>query len=508
MPVQLDTTPLWSDATPSAFPKLDRDHHTDVLIVGGGITGLTAAYLLTAAGRRVVLVERQRLARVDTGHTSAHLTMVTDVPLRDLVRRFGRDHAQAVWDAGLAAVWQIERAARAEDIDCDFARTAGYLHAPSPRTAQPAGSVEDFEEDARVASDLGFDAAFVEDVPLAGGAGVRYDNQARFHPGKYLAGLARAIVSRGGEIFEHSSADEFSGKPLGATVNGHTVTCDDIVLATHTPLMGNTGLARASLFQTKLALYTSYVVAARVAKHRAPDVLLWDTGDPYRYYRVEPRHNYDVVIYGGEDHKTGQVQDPAARFDRLEHDLSVLVPGAEVTNRWSGQVIETPDGLPYIGDTANHQFAATGFSGNGMTFGTLGGMMAAERILGLASPWRDLFDPSRSIVRGGIWNYLAENKDYPYYRVRDWFAGADSRTLRGIARGHGRVVEHGGEQVAASRSDAGELTMCSAICTHMGCLVAWNGAERTWDCPCHGSRFKPEGAVVAGPAESPLERKR
>jgi glycine/D-amino acid oxidase-like deaminating enzyme/nitrite reductase/ring-hydroxylating ferredoxin subunit len=503
MPVQLDTTPLWSDVHPPLFSKLGGDLRVEVLVIGGGITGLTAAYLLALEGKSVAVVERGRCARVDTGHTSAHVTMVTDLSLGELASTFGRDHAQAVWDAGLAAMSHIDSAIRREAIDCDFAWVPGYLHAPG---GEPDGHRKMFEDEASLAADLGFDARFVDFVPVVGGPGVCYENQARFHPGKYLAGLARAIVARGGRIFEHSAAGTFVENPRTVAVNGRHVRCDEVVIATHNPLTGTTSVAESTLFQTKLALYTSCVVAGRVPKGTVPDILLWGTDDPYHYFRIEPHAHQDVVIYGGEDRKTGQADDGRERFERLEKGLAALVPGAEVTHRWSGQVIETPDGLPYIGDTAPHQFAATGFSGNGMTFGTLAGVMAVDRILGLKNPWSGLFSPSRSIVRGGVWDYIRENKDYPYYKVRDWFAGAEGKSLRGVPRGAGKIVEHNGEQVAAYRDEDGELTLCSAICTHMGCLVDWNSAERTWDCPCHGSRFKTTGAVIAGPAESPLER--
>jgi Rieske Fe-S protein len=209
------------------------------------------------------------------------------------------------------------------------------------------------------------------------------------------------------------------------------------------------------------------------------------------------------VIFGGEDHKTGQATDTPACYAALEASLTRLVPDIEVTHRWSGQVIETNDGLPYIGETSAHQFAATGFSGNGMTFGTLAGMMARDAALGRSNPWRDLFDIDRKTLRGGTWDYLKENKDYLYYLVRDRFA-ASEKSLRAVPRGEGRLVELNGEQVAAYRDPKGVVTLRSAVCTHMGCHVAWNGAERTWDCPCHGSRFKPDGDVLAGPAESPL----
>jgi len=288
------------------------------------------------------------------------------------------------------------------------------------------------------------------------------------------------------------------------TSKGHTITCQNIVLATHTPLVGNAGLVGATLFQTKLALYTSYVVAARVEKGRLPDALFWDTADPYHYLRLEQHRDHDVVIFGGEDHKTGQASDTNACFDRLERTLASIAGDVEVTHRWSGQVIETPDGLPYIGETAARQFAGTGFAGNGMTFGTLTAMMAADRIAGRRNPWSDLFDPARKKVFGAVWDYLTENKDYPYYLIRDRFAGAEARSTREVPRGAGRIVEIDGQKAAVYRDGRGGVTKRSAVCTHMACIVDWNDAEQTWDCPCHGSRFKTDGSVIAGPAESPL----
>jgi glycine/D-amino acid oxidase-like deaminating enzyme/nitrite reductase/ring-hydroxylating ferredoxin subunit len=486
------------------FPKLEQDQRVDVLVVGGGITGLTAAYLLTKAGLGVAVIERDRCAQVDSGHTTAHLTVVTDERLGDLVSRFGRDHAQAVWDAGLAAISQIDEIIRAQAIDCRFAWVDGYLHIPRDEVTRP--EVAKAEKEADLAADMGFDATFMDDIPLMSVPGIRFDGQARFHPRHYLAGLAHAIRAAGGEIYEHSAAEEFSsGDQISVKVNGRTIRCGHLVIATHNPLIGTAGLVSATTFQTKLALYTSYVAAGRVEHGTVPDALFWDTADPYHYLRLDPHRDFDVVVFGGEDHKTGQVKSTADCYARLERKLLELLPSADITHHWSGQVIETPDGLPYIGWMAERQYAATGFGGNGMTFGTLGGMMATDAILGRTNPWVDLFDPSRKAVRHGAWEYIKENADYPYYLIRDRFAGAEGRSLRAVKRGTGRVIERAGKKIAAYRDENGVTTLRSATCTHMGCIVGWNDAERTWDCPCHGSRFTPTGRVLAGPAESPLE---
>jgi glycine/D-amino acid oxidase-like deaminating enzyme/nitrite reductase/ring-hydroxylating ferredoxin subunit len=503
MPTKMHTTtPYWSaSATFTRFPKLAQDVVADVVIVGGGVTGLSAAYLLAKAGKRVVVLERDRCAGVDTGHTSAHLTMVTDVRLGELVKRFGRNHAQAVWDAGLAAIAMIDEVVREHAIDAGFEWINGYLHAPPDDDA--GHSSEALREDAELASDLGFDAEYVETVPLIDRCGIRFTDQARIQPRAYLAGVANAIVALGGRIYEHSSADEFCDSPRAVKVAGHTARCEDLVIATHNPLVGLSGLAGATLFQTKLALYTSYVIAGRAPKG-VPDALWWDTDDPYHYLRVEPHRDHDVVIFGGEDHKTGQHDDTEACYRRLEDRVRAIVPRVDLTHRWSGQVIETADGLPYIGRSAEHQYAATGYSGNGLTFGTLAAMMISDAILERSNPWTELFDPNRKALTRGLWDYLKENVDYPYYMIRDRFAGVEAKSLRAVRRGEGKLIERNGAKVAAYRDRNGAVTLRSAICTHMGCAVDWNTAERTWDCPCHGSRFKPNGDVISGPAESPL----
>ncbi len=502
----VETTSYWTDsASIPRYPALDRNLDVDVVVVGAGITGLTAAYLLKKAGRRVAVLERRRVGGVDTMMTTAHVTCVTDLDLSELVKNFGRDHAQAAWDAGLAAIAQIDTIVSDEEIDCGWTWVEGVKHVPAGQDA--AKVVERLQEEARLASELGFEARYVEKAPFVNRPGAVFGGQARIHPRKYLAALAAAVDGDGSFVFEESGVDEVVDEPLGVKARGHSVGCQYVVLATHTPLMGKTNLASATLLQTKLYLYTSYVVGGTVAKGTLPDLLYWDTADPYHYLRIDAQPDHDVVIFGGEDHKTGQVEDTEACFAKLEAAAKALIPGLELTHRWSGQVVETNDGLPFIGETSSRQFAGTGYAGNGTTFGTLAGMMAADAALGLKNPWAELFDVGRTKVRGGAWDYIKENVDYPYYMVRDRLVGPEATSLRELARGEGKIVEVKGERVAAYRADNGRITTLSPICTHMGCQVDWNTAERTWDCPCHGSRFTAIGEVLSGPAETPLERK-
>ena len=252
--------------------------------------------------------------------------MVTDDRLSDLVQRFGRTHAQAAWDAGLAAITQIDQIVREHEIDCDFTWVDGYLHAPHGGTNDASGEPEAFHEEAVLANELGFDAAFVQEVPWSGKPGIHFAGQARFHPRRYLAGLARAIRASGGTIYEHSRVEECSEEPFGVKANGCLVRYQDIVMASHNPLVGVAGTTSAAIFQTKLALYSSYVIAGRVPPETVPDALFWDTSNPYRYLRVERHRDFDFLIYGGEDHKTGQMSQTNACYERLERDLMAKVP--------------------------------------------------------------------------------------------------------------------------------------------------------------------------------------
>jgi len=499
----MDTTPYWlASAKTKPFPASDKAISVDVLVVGGGITGITTAYLLTKSGMSVGLAERARIGRIDTGHTTAHLTAVTDVELHKLVEDFGRDDAQAVWDAGAAAIDQIEEIVTHEKIECEFVRVPGFLHVPIAGNGKE--TPQKLREDARLANEFGFDATYEDSIPFMNRPGVRFANQAKFHPINYLATLAARIPAANSYVWEESEPSEFDAKKRRAKINGHWVNYGALVLATHNPLMGESGLFGSMMFQTKLSLYTSYAIGARVPRGSIPIASFWDTNDPYLYLRVDQREADHYAILGGEDHKTGQVVDTQLCYEKLQRSLGKIAPDAKIDHRWSGQVIETNDGLPFIGESDPGQFIATGFSGNGMTFGTLAAMMASDWVAQKKNPWRDLFDPSRKKLKGGTWDYVKENADYPYYLMKSRFAASEGDSLGSVGKNEGKILKIKGKKMAVFRDAEGRVTKCSAVCTHMGCIVRWNPAERTWDCPCHGSRFKTDGAVISGPAETPL----
>jgi glycine/D-amino acid oxidase-like deaminating enzyme/nitrite reductase/ring-hydroxylating ferredoxin subunit len=497
------TSSYWIDSCPlPAYPKLNRNLEVDVIVIGAGITGITAAYLAKRAGKTVALIDRARCATVDTGHTTAHLTAVTDLRLRQIAHTFGRDAARATWDAGMAAIDEIVNSIRREEIQCDFHWLRGYLHAPL-RAPDPK-RIEELESEAALARELGIESEYLPAIPFFEVPGIKFSHQAIFHPRKYLRALVRRIPGEGSQVCEETSADEITDDPLTVKCGSHRIRGRHLVLATHTPLQGVTGTMSALLFQTKLALYTSYAIGGSVPKGRFPIASFWDNGDPYDYLRVEPGEARDYLIFGGEDHKTGQLADTEEPWRKLEARLHTYAPEVKIEHRWSGQVIETNDGLPFIGETASNQFAATGFSGNGMTFGTLGAMMAVDKILGRSNPWAELFAIDRKKVLGGTWNYITENSDYPYHLVRDALARSAGDSTAVLSRGEGKILKLNGRKVAAYRDDDGKVTLCSPVCTHLKCIVGWNPVEKTWDCPCHGSRFQPTGAVISGPAEEPL----
>jgi glycine/D-amino acid oxidase-like deaminating enzyme/nitrite reductase/ring-hydroxylating ferredoxin subunit len=499
----MKNVPVWIDDTPiRKFRKLQKNIRADILVVGAGVTGITAAYLLKKAGLTVALIDRDRVASTDTGHTTAHLTYVTDVQLQQLVRNFGNDHAQAAWDAGAAAIDEIERIVEEEGIECEFARVPAYLHARVGASSKNEAS--SLKKEADVAAKRGFDAAYLDSAPYFNLPAVRFANQAKFHPRKYLRSLVAKVAGNGSHVFEKSAASEFDAKKGRVKVNRNWISFDRVVMATNNPLVGRASIVGATLLQTKLSLYTSYAFGARVPIGTIPEALFWDTREPYDYLRVDKRSGFDYVVFGGEDHKTGQKRNTKRAFARLLARLKKIIPYAHVDHRWSGQVISSPDGLPYIGGNAEGQFVATAYCGNGITFGTIAAMMARDWSSGRKNPWTELFAVDRKKIKGAAWNYLKENKDYPYYMIKDRLARAEADSVRELKPGNGMITGRRGKKVAAFRDVKGNIHRLSPVCTHLGCLVRWNPSESTWDCPCHGSRFKPTGEVIAGPAEEPL----
>jgi glycine/D-amino acid oxidase-like deaminating enzyme/nitrite reductase/ring-hydroxylating ferredoxin subunit len=504
----MKTTPYWLEtAEEISFPALASDLQVDVLVVGAGITGLTAAWLLRKAGRRVAVIDRGRIAEGQTGHTTAHFTQVTDVLLMDLVKDFGKDHAQAIWDAHGAALDQLRAIVAELGIDCELRNVPAFMLVAED-SPDPEKETQEMRDEAQTDRELGFPGEFIERGPISGQPGIRYANQWKFHSVKYVRALAKAYVEAGGLLFEQTEAREFHTDPTRVeTTGGQTISYEHLVLATHNPLTGHKGFMTQTLLQTKIAPYSTYAVEGRIPTGTVPEMLWWDTAEPYLYLRIDRHEDGDVAILGGEDHKTGQDMEgegePEARFQRLEKKLQEMIPGVTLERRWSGQVIEPVDGVPYIGRMGEKQYTGTGYAGHGTSFGTLAGMMISDLIVRGSSPWEDLFAVDRKKL-SATWDYLMENKDYPYYLAKGYLSRGEKSPIEKLQPGEGGLLQRDGHKVAACCDDAGNRHVLSPICPHMGCTVDWNEAERTWDCPCHGSRFHANGKVFSGPAESDL----
>jgi glycine/D-amino acid oxidase-like deaminating enzyme/nitrite reductase/ring-hydroxylating ferredoxin subunit len=489
-PIQSPSDSPWAEGAelPHA-PTLEADFEADVAILGGGITGLTLAVLLAESGRRTVVLERARLGSGTTGRTTAHLTAALDVDFRTLVARFGEERAHAVVASVLRSIDEIERRCAG---GCGFRRLPGFRFAESARDA------ESLEEEAAFARRLGLDAEVVKDAPLpfASAGALRLGAQAAFHPLAYLGVLADAAQRAGARIFEESPVVEVRDDGV-SLAHGPRVTAAHVVDATHTPV----GLVPS--IQTRVTAFTSYVVAARLEQPLAA-ALFWDCDQPYHYVRPFDAEGKRILV-GGEDHRTGSEADPHARFAALEAWTRRRFPVADVEERWSHELFEPADGLPYIGALpgSRTRLVAAGYSGTGMTFGTVAALALHERITAGESALERLYTPSRLAPLASAAPVVEETVRIGWRFVADRLRRGGE--LDELGHDEGRVLRVDGEQLAVYRDVRGDLHYLSPRCTHMGCIVAWNDAEKTWDCPCHGGRFHRTGKVFYGPPTADLE---
>jgi glycine/D-amino acid oxidase-like deaminating enzyme/nitrite reductase/ring-hydroxylating ferredoxin subunit len=496
---------LWMDTVhlPEQL-KLQQDLRTEVCIVGAGIAGLSTAYLLTQAGKKVAVLDDGPLVSGMTAVTTAHLAVELDHRYQELERYHGQQGIRLIAQSHAAAIDRIEANSKKEAIDCDFQRLNGYLF------LAPEDKEETLDKELEAAINAG--VKNVEKLPctpldaLESVPCLRFPNQAQFHPLKYLRGLAQAIVRDGGKLFTHSHVDRIEGgKPSRAVAGPYTVTADALVVTTNSPIND------LLVLHTKQAPYMTYVIGGRVPHGTLQRALWWDTADPYHYVRLHPVHqanqNYDLLIVGGEDHKSGQVQEEAGlRHGRLETWARERFPMMqELEYAWAGQVLESIDGIAYIGRNpldADNIYVATGFSGIGMTHGTIAGMLISDLILGRENPWETLYDPTRKSLRAG--GEFAKETLNMASQYTDWLTGGDVASVEEIPCEAGAILRKGLSKMAIYRDARGQLHEFSAVCPHLGCIVQWNDTEKTWDCPCHGSRFKKEGQVFNGPANRNL----
>jgi glycine/D-amino acid oxidase-like deaminating enzyme/nitrite reductase/ring-hydroxylating ferredoxin subunit len=492
---------LWMETAiiPDA-PPLRRDETTDVVIVGSGIAGLTSAYNLVRAGKSVIVLDRGALAGGMTSRTSAHLTSTLDDLYHELISLRGLNDAKLCYASQQEAISFIEKVQAKEAIDCDFRRLDGYLF------NAPGTDKEMLNREIDACHEVGFDdVAFSDQAPLPGlktGRCLRFPRQGRFHPRKYLAGLVKATIAKGGRIHGHTpvrSLEETHEGVLVKTETGHTLRAAAAIVATNSPINDRVAI------HAKQAPYRTYVIAGAVPKGAVTDALFWDTADPYHYVRLQPGEDRDMLIVGGEDHKSGEANDAEERFDFLVSWAELHFPQFEkLEHRWSGQVMDPIDFLPFIGRNPGNQhiFVATGDSGQGLTNGTVAGLVIPDLILGRDHPWAKLYDPGRVTV-GAAGRFAQENLTM-LASLTEYVTGGERASADELKPGEGAIIRQGMSKLAAFRDDHGELHVHSAICTHMGCLLKWNSFEQCWDCPCHGSQFAPDGQVLNGPAVAPL----
>ena len=489
-------------ATVEDAPPLGADQSTDVVIIGAGIAGLSTAYELAKAGRQVMVLDRGALGNGMTARTTAHLASELDDYYHELIRLLGLEQARLTYESQAAAIDRIADIGRAESIDCDFRRLDAFLF-EAPGSAP--GILEQEIEAARQVGLRGVE--WVERAPLPGldtGRCLRFPDQGRFHPLKYLGGLIRCIRRDGGTLFGNTavvSVDEESDAVIVKTEAGHAVRAQAAVVASNSPINDKVAI------HSKQAPYRTYVIAAPVPRGAVTDALYWDTLDPYHYVRLQPSDaEEDVLIIGGEDHKTGEADNADARFASLEAWARQRFPRLRPTvDRWSGQVMEPVDYVPYIGRNHGNSrvFVATGDSGQGITNGVAASILLRDLILGRENPWAEVFNPRRVTMRAAG-EFMKESIDVAA-RLAERLIGGEVSSLDEVARGQGAVVRHELGKLAVYRDEGGTLHVRSAVCTHVGCVVHWNSFERCWDCPCHGSQFAIDGAVLNGPTVQPLQ---
>ena len=486
---------IWQATVPGrSFGQLGTDTHADVVVVGAGITGLTAAVLLARKGKRVVVIERDHVASGTTGTTSAHLTTMSDLTYREIVRRYGKEKAREVSVSMNQAIDTIEDLVTTCKIRCGFSRTNGYYY------SEDSTGDESVLRELEAAHNAGQLVEMVDTIPLpfAVSRGFVVKNQALIHPTAYCNGLAETALGSGAEIFTGTEVVDFKdGEPCEVQTTRGVIRAHDLFLATHTPLGVNP-------LQGAMSIERSYAIAVTLTSRNVPG-LFWNTADPYEYIRpyITP-DGVETLIVGGKDHETGH-GNPQHSLEELIRYTTERFSVDRVLFNWSSQHYDPSDSLPYIGRSpfSKHIWIGTGFSGDGLVLGTLAGMVISDLLVKHESRFSELYQPSRLSLKS-IPEFIQLNIQNARVFLGDRLkAGKEPEKL---LPGEGTVREHI-SPVAIYKDDKGDMHKCGAVCTHLQCVVHWNSMEQSWDCPCHGSRFGAEGQIIEGPALKGLEKK-
>ena len=500
MVVERENVSYWITSAPvPEFAPVTSDVDVDVAVVGGGIVGITTAILLKRAGRKVALLEGLKLLHGTTGFTTAKVTSGHGLIYDSISSKHGDDAAMAYAAAQEATIRQVASWVEEEGIDCDFERRPNYVYCVSPHDIPKIRAEAEAEQRAGLASTLLEET----DLPFEVGAAIRQENQAQFHPVKYLAHFAQQIPGDGSAVYENSRVTAVrETQRCELDVNGHIVTSDQVVLATNYPILDR------GLFFPRVHPKRSYVIAGVVKASAVPEGMYIST-EPTRSVRSTPfEADKRLLLVGGEGHTVGQEYETQDHYRELEKWAYKNFGLAPIRYRWSSQDGTTVDELPYIGSLrrgSDRIYTATGFGKWGMTNGTCAASIIADAILGRDNQWAPLFDPHRVNLRGSAKKFVEENAKVALHWVRDRVAHPQRGAFEDLSAGQAAVRQVGLKNLAGYRDDTGELHVVSAVCTHLACIVSWNKAERSWDCPCHGSRFDPDGHVLQGPALKDLE---
>ena len=492
---------LWMEIELPAFSPLKKNIQADVCIVGAGIAGLTCAYTLAKQGKSVVVIDQGPVSGGQTARTTAHLTWALDDRYYHLERFFGEDGAKLAAESHAAAIDYMEKIVNEEKIECDFVRVDGYLFVP------PDQSQDILNKEYEAIKKIGMKIHRASRAPFSStfdtGPCLQFPHQAEFHVMKYLEGLIKAILKYGGQIFTHTHVNHIE-EALVKTTSGAEVTATSIIVATCTPV--NDRL----MIHSKQAADRTYVVGAAVPKGSVPKGLYWDTPNPYHYIRVQ-KHLTDPdlewLLVGGEDHRVGQDLDVEEKYRILEEWARERFPFIKKFDyHWSGQIFEPIDSLAFIGKNPHDKniYIVTGDSGNGLTHGTISGILIPDLIAGKNNPWKDLYAPSRKTLSAAL-KFMHDGLNMSW-QYRDWLTPGELKEIEKLPKDDGKILRKGAKKLAVYRDKDGKIHINSAFCPHLGGCVRWNPGEKSWDCPCHGSRFDGCGNVMNGPAISNLKK--
>ena len=495
------TISLWQDQMPVYDSVRDADTHFiyDAVIVGGGITGISTALLLQKSGKKCLVMEANNLCFGTSGGTTAHLNTLLDTPYTTIIKNFGKENARLVANSAKEALDLIRSNISEYKIDCAFEDACAYLF------SQTSDQTEELDEIHDACFEAGIDVSYnlTLPVPIEFMKTIEVRGQAKFHPVKYVYALAKAYEEAGGIILQHTRVTGV-GDTDGITVettNG-SFRAANLIYATHIP-------PGVNLIHLRCEPWRSYAMAFTTKDKKYWRDLVYDMYEPYHYIRSQKIDGQEYMIVGGGDHKTGELANPEANLLKLESYIRTHFNPGEILFKWSSQYFESADGLPYIGHLPGHPgniFVASGYGGNGMTYSSVAAQLLTDMILEKESPYIHLFDPNRIKPVAGFTSFLKHNMDVLKKFIDKWLDKERLNQFSELAPGEAKVVKFDGERIALFKDEYGELHAVNPLCTHMKCSVAWNSAERSWDCPCHGSRFSFEGKVLTGPADTDLEK--